>query len=77
MERSPTALLAPVSASWPPANFFAKTVLPESRTLAGITMSRSSGLSSIEGSMRCYDRRFAISVVGCTARNGPGAWWMQ
>jgi len=27
--------------------------------------------------MRCFELRFAISTVGCTAIIGPGAWWMM
>jgi hypothetical protein len=34
------------------------------------------GLSSISGSIRCRELRFASSTVGCTASIGPGAWWM-
>lgn len=37
---------------------------------------RSSGLSSISGSIRCRELRFASSTVGLTASIGPGAWWM-
>ena len=61
----------------PPANSFDSMVLPESRDLAGRTNSRSAGLSSIRGSMRWRELRFASSTVGWTAKAGPGAWWMM
>jgi CubicO group peptidase (beta-lactamase class C family) len=47
-----------------------------SRERAGLTRSRSSGLSSISGSIRWRELRLASSTVGCTASIGPGAWWM-
>jgi hypothetical protein len=50
---------------------------PASRDRDGSTSARRSGLSSISGSIRCCDIRFARSTVGCTARNGPGARCMQ
>lgn len=51
--------------------------MPLSFDRAGEMRSRSSGLSSINGAIRCCDSRLAVSTVGCTSRNGPGAWWMQ
>jgi hypothetical protein len=60
----------------PPANSFESMVLPASRERAGNTLSRSAGLSSISGSMRCREFRLASSTVGCTASIGPGAWWI-
>ena len=76
VERSPTAELAPVMIRMPPANSFDSMVLPASRDRAGFTRSRSSGLSSIRGSIRCRELRLASSTVGWTASIGPGAWWM-
>jgi hypothetical protein len=52
-------------------------VLPESRDRGSRTSFRSTSDSSINGSMRCFELRFAISTVGCTAIIGPGAWWMM
>ena len=75
MERSPTALLAPVITSWPPGNSLLSCRLPLSRERAGATRSRSAGVSSSSGSTRCSEKRLASSVVGCTASIGPGAWW--
>ena len=60
----------------PPANSFDSIVLPASRERAGLTRSRSSGLSSISGSIRWRELRLASSTVGWTASIGPGAWWM-
>jgi len=60
----------------PPANSFDSMVLPASRERAGLTRSRRAALSSISGSMRWRELRFASSTVGCTASIGPGAWWM-
>ena len=77
MDLKPVALLAPVSTSCPPGKRLASTVLPLSRDRAGATIFRSSALSSISGSMRCCELRLASSTVGCTARIGPGAWWMM
>ena len=44
--------------------------LAEARSL---TFARSTGLSSISGSMRCCEKRLASSTDGCTASIGPGA----
>ena len=74
VERSPTAEFAPVMIRMPPANSFDSIVLPASRDRAGLTLSRSSGLSSISGSIRWREFRFANSTVGWTASIGPGAW---
>ncbi len=60
----------------PPANSLDSIVLPASRDRAGLTRSRRSGLSSISGSIRWRELRFASSTVGWTASIGPGAWWM-
>ena len=60
----------------PPENSFDSMVLPASRARAGLTRSRSSGLSSISGSIRWRELRFASSTVGWTASIGPGAWCM-
>jgi len=76
MERNPTAELAPVSTSTPPGNSFDSTVLPESRLRRSLTRPLSASLSSIRGSMRCFELRLASSTVGETAIMGPGAWWM-
>ncbi len=76
VERSPTAEFAPVMIRMPPANSLDSIVLPASRERAGFTRSRSSGLSSISGSIRCREFRFASSTVGWTASIGPGAWWI-
>ena len=65
--------MAPVITRMPPGNSFDSTVLPESRDRAGATFSRKLGLSSISGSMRCCENRFASSTDGCTASIGPGA----
>ena len=73
----PETLFAPVRISCPPGNRLPRMVLPLSLDRDGITSARRSGLSSISGSIRCCDRRFARSTVGWTARNGPGARWMQ
>ena len=70
------ALLAPVNTNCPPGKRFASTVFPESLERAGATIFRSASLSSIRGSMRCCELRFASSTVGWTARMGPGAWCM-
>ncbi len=51
-------------------------VLPESRERAGAMRSASADDSSINGSIRCFEFRLAISTVGQTAIMGPGAWWM-
>ena len=76
MERRPTALLAPVMISTPPGNSLLSTVLPLSRERRSFTRSRRTSLSSISGSMRCFELRFASSTVGATAIIGPGAWWI-
>jgi len=76
VDRSPTAEFAPVMIRMPPANSFDSMVLPASRDRAGLTRARSSGLSSISGSIRWRELRFARSTVGCTASIGPGAWWI-
>jgi hypothetical protein len=68
--------LAPVITSTPPRNSFARIVLPASRLRAGAINSARTGDSSISGSMRCFELRFAMSTVGDTAIIGPGAWWM-
>lgn len=60
----------------PPANSFDSIVLPASHDRAGLTLSRRSGLSSISGSIRWRELRFASSTVGWTASIGPGAWWI-
>jgi hypothetical protein len=60
----------------PPANSFDSIVFPASRERAGLTRSRSSGLSSISGSIRWCELRLASSTVGWTASIGPGAWWI-
>ena len=73
MERSPTALLAPVRTNTPPRNSLARMVLPESRARAGAMRAESVSLSSISGSIRCLEFRLAISTVGATAIIGPGA----
>ena len=69
----PTALFAPVMTRSPAGNSFERTVLPASRERAGLTRSRSAGLSAISGSMRWREKRLASSTVGCTASIGPGA----
>ena len=76
MERSPTALLAPVRISTPPGNSLLSTVLPLSRERRSLTRSRRTSLSSISGSIRCLELRLASSTVGATAIIGPGAWWI-
>ena len=58
----------------PPANSLDSIVLPASRERAGLIRSRSSGLSSISGSIRWRELRLASSTVGWTASIGPGAW---
>src|SRR5688572_12889903 len=72
MERSPTALLAPVRISTPPGNSLLSTVLPLSRERRSLTRSRSTSLSSISGSIRCLELRLASFTVGATAIIGPG-----
>ena len=52
-ERSPVALLAPVSSRIPPGNSFENIVLPESRLRAGATFSARHGVSWINESRRC------------------------
>ncbi len=76
MDRSPVALLAPVSTRMPPGNSLDSIEFPASRDRAGLTRSRSAGLSEISGSSRPREARLAISTVGSTASIGPGAWWM-
>jgi hypothetical protein len=49
------------------------TVLPLSRERRSLTRSRRTSLSSISGSIRCLELRFASSTVGATAIIGPGA----
>jgi hypothetical protein len=49
-------------------------VLPLSRERGLCTRLRSTGLSSISGSIRCFELRFAISTVGWIDIIGPGAW---
>ena len=73
IERSPTALLAPVMISSPAGNSLDNTVLPASRERAGFTRCRRTGLSAISGSIRCRENRLASSTVGCTESIGPGA----
>jgi hypothetical protein len=62
--------------STPPGNSFDRTVLPESRERGLFTSSRSTSLSSISGSMRCFELRLASSTVGCTTIIGPGDLWI-
>ena len=60
----------------PPGNSLLRTVLPLSRDLDGLTNLLRTEQSSISGPMRCFELRFAISVVGWTHIIGPGAMWM-
>ena len=76
IERRPTAEFAPVSTSTPPGKLFESTVLDPSRSRGWLTLRRRRGQSSINGSIRCREFRFAISTVGDTAIIGPGAWSM-
>src|SRR3972149_9155336 len=76
MERSPTALFAPVRIRRPPGNSFTNIVLPESLLLASATRSLRTGVSSMLGARRCLLTRLAISTVGCTMSAGPGQWCM-
>jgi hypothetical protein len=73
MDRNPTALFAPVMTRTPPGNSFERMVLPLSRDRGLCTRPRSTGLSSMSGSMRCFELRFAISTVGWIDMTGPGA----
>jgi len=68
--------LAPVITSTPPGNSFDRTVLPESRDRGLFTSCRSGSLSSISGSIRCFELRLAISTVGWTSIIGPGDLWI-
>ena len=64
IDRRPTALFAPVITSTPPGKSFERTVLPESRDRGSRTSFRRTSDSSINGSMRCFELRLAISTVG-------------
>ena len=74
IDRRPVAELAPVRTRMPPGNSLDSIELPASRDRAGLTRSRSAGLSEISGSSRPREVRLAISTVGNTASIGPGAW---
>jgi hypothetical protein len=50
--------------------------LPLSLERRSLTRERKTSLSSISGSIRCFELRFASSTVGETAIIGPGAWWI-
>jgi hypothetical protein len=57
----------------PPGYSLAKSVFPESLLLAGAINSFKQGVSLIKLSSLCFDKRLAISTVGCTSNIGPGA----
>ena len=57
----------------PPGNSFISVVLPLSRERASATFARSTGDSAIIGARRCFEIRFAVSLVGITSIAGPGA----
>ncbi len=62
--------------SSPPSNSFTWTVFPLSRERDSATRSRSTGLASIIGAMRCLLTRLATSTVGWTISIGPGQRWI-